>query len=209
MIELFRRSNATLTLGIVGNAIGEDKLLVDYLKNSSNIEIANHGWNHEPFEQFSRERQSQLMRQTNDRISLTFGVKPVTFIAPYNTFNDDTIDAMKENGLSIISAHFLAGSPKMPDDKGVYRLPTYVSVSEWEGPGGRWYSTPTDYTMRDLLNGVQEHGYSVVMLHPHDYDNAAEIEKLIDRVRASNLRIVTISEIANVVARAPVPTLRK
>jgi len=75
VIDLFESQNASFTIGIIGNHFGNDTKLVDHIKevmkNSANnnfkIEIANHGWNHEDFRQFSKEQQSELLNKSNKK----------------------------------------------------------------------------------------------------------------------------------------------
>ena len=95
VIRLFAQQNATLTVGVIGSALGNDSKLVEFLKeNSHTIEFANHGWLHEDFSVISAEEQTRLMNQTNNKIQELFGIRPVTFIAPFNRLNTDTGDAV-------------------------------------------------------------------------------------------------------------------
>src|SRR6267143_3450054 len=54
IIDTFQQKNASLTIGIIGNHVGNDVKLAGYLKdkvktNNPSIEIANNGWEFENF----------------------------------------------------------------------------------------------------------------------------------------------------------------
>src|SRR5437660_12104509 len=96
IIDTFQQKNTSLTIGIIENHVGQDPKITEYIKSklvteTPKIEIANHGWNHEDFTKFSREQQSILMKNTNDKINSLFGIVPSVFIPPFNTVNSNTM----------------------------------------------------------------------------------------------------------------------
>ena len=118
IIKTFEKKNASLTIGIIGNLIGNDTVLVNFLRekiaegsnneNDSNsfvLEVANHGWKHEDFTLLNEEEQSLLMQKTNEKIFDILDVKPNVFIPPFNRLNNDTITALSQNQMSYISAN--------------------------------------------------------------------------------------------------------
>src|SRR5690349_1736047 len=115
IIDTFHEKNTSLTIGIIGNHIGQDQKLIDDIKSklgkTPELEIANHGWNHEDFTQFSREQQSVLMKSTNDKINNLFGIIPFGFIPPYNTINSDVMVTSLENNFKYISANTTQDTP--------------------------------------------------------------------------------------------------
>src|SRR5437867_5245721 len=66
VVQLFREANASLTIGVIANHIGDDGMLVSFLRDSIEngdelgnqsgpvVEVANHGWNHEDFTGFDK-----------------------------------------------------------------------------------------------------------------------------------------------------------
>jgi len=51
IIRTFEKRNESLTIGVIGNFIGDDVVLVAFLKQRIHaegftMEVANHGWNH-------------------------------------------------------------------------------------------------------------------------------------------------------------------
>src|SRR3990170_1833599 len=60
IMNTFQKNNKSLTVGIIGNYFGNDTAIVNFLKeklenNTSSLEIANHGWNHEDFTLFDKQ----------------------------------------------------------------------------------------------------------------------------------------------------------
>ena len=120
IIRTFEKHNASLTIGIIGNLTGNDRVLVAFLKekisagsneNNSNgfaLEVANHGWAHEDFTLLDKEEQSILVEKTNDKILNILNIKPKTFIPPFNRLNNDTLDALRENHMNYISGNAMA-----------------------------------------------------------------------------------------------------
>src|SRR6185503_9544092 len=105
VIETFEERNASLTVGVIGNYIGNDLVLVNFLKEkieskNFSLDVANHGWNHEDFALLSMQVQSALLSKSNDQIRNILGVQPSVFIAPFNRMDEDTLVAMAENGLN-------------------------------------------------------------------------------------------------------------
>nr|AFK24984.1 hypothetical protein Josef01_19c08_41 [uncultured archaeon] len=104
VIRTFEKKNASLTVGVISNFIGDDAVLTDFLKKriSKTVEVANHGWNHEDFTLFDKESQSDLLSKSNSRIFEKLGIIPRVFITPYNQMNNDTLAAMEENSINMM-----------------------------------------------------------------------------------------------------------
>ena len=109
IIDEFHKKDASVTIGIIGNYFGNDTKLVDFIKtgiqNSPEIEIANHGWNHEHFSAYVESTQEFLLDQTDQKISSLLGIIPSGFIAPYDDINTDTIQALSAKKLGYLSAN--------------------------------------------------------------------------------------------------------
>ena len=211
VIRLFAQQNATLTVGVIGSALGNDSKLVEFLKeNSHTIEFANHGWLHEDFSVISAEEQTRLMNQTNNKIQELFGIRPVTFIAPFNRLNTDTGDAVYRNGMSILTADEKHDSPALVDGR-VYHLPVNANVSDYDEEALRWKSFENAIVLSDVRKGIERDGYAIIMMHPRDFvdpegkaDPAKieELRKLVAQLREDGVRIVSVQEIAGI-HRAP------
>lgn len=207
MIEIFKEHNATLTVGVIGGSTGHDKQLISSLQeNDDIIEFANHGWLHEDFSGLPADEQSRLMNQTNVKIKDLLGVKPVTFIAPFNRVNPGTADAASQNGMAIVSADKEKDYPAL-DDKHIFHLPVNANVSDYDEEKLFWKSFDNDVVLAYVRKGIETDGYAMIMMHPRDFVDGRhkadpakleELKELITLLRSEGVRIVTVQEIAGI-----------
>ncbi|HWY34346.1 MAG TPA: polysaccharide deacetylase family protein, partial [Nitrosopumilaceae archaeon] len=214
IMDTFQQKNASLDMGIIGNHIGQDPKITDYIKSKLTgnpaIEIANHGWNHEDFTKFSKEQQSILMKNTNDKISNLFGVAPSVFIPPFNTINPDTMAAFLENNFQYISANTTQDTPSsFIKNVAIYHLPGTAKTGNLNDDNTYWYSENYTQTFVEITDSLQKYGYAIVVMHPQEYsvrqalnysntvdeNQIKQLESLIDEVRNDGINIVTITEI--------------
>ncbi len=113
--EGFRVPNGTRNVPLAANPA-----MVDFLRRavlSDEYEIALHGYTHRT-NHLSRPRRREFfefrgvglriqcvwMREGAEMIERILGIRPISFIPPWNRLDDDTLLACRENGFSIISA---------------------------------------------------------------------------------------------------------
>ena len=215
VFDIFKRKRIPITTGIIGNLFGNDVKLVDYIKNTLEdndqlIEIANNGWSYEDFTVLTSEEQSSLIKQGNDHISSVLGITPDVFIPPYEKFNDATILALQENKINYISSTIQNDPPPYPfSGLELYHFPEGAVISQYKPELGATESIPFDETFSQIQKTLDQHGFAVVTIQPFElavvkngnYINLVddkkfhELELLIDRVRAENLKLVPIGEI--------------
>lgn len=207
VIGLFRDYNATLTAGVIGGALGHDAELVRFLQDSrGRVELANHGWLHEDFSALPAQEQARLLGQTGSKMEELFGARPVTFIAPFNRLNGGTAEAASSNGLKIISADLERQPPSFDGARQIWHLPVNANVSDYDEEKMYWQSFDNGVVLSDIESGLKRDGYAMVMLHPRDFVDEehrvdplkmGELAALIGEVRSRGLKVVTVSEIAN------------
>ena len=213
VITKFREKDLPLTIGILGNEFrGYMGTYVEQITNEedSKIELANHGWKHEDFTILDKETQSQLMEQTNKRIAEITGKSPKIFVPPFNVFNDDTLEAVEENGFTHFSPSAIYSAPPYPlTNSDVYNFPE-TSTTGIITPGlGLFEGISHIETMKDIHSSQKFFGFSVVTLHPQEFsviENGAytnqvnekqmkELDLLIEEIQKSNLKIIFLSQI--------------
>ncbi|HEV8387623.1 MAG TPA: polysaccharide deacetylase family protein [Nitrososphaera sp.] len=223
IIETFEERNASLTVGVIGNYIGYDIVLVNFLKEKIgskhfSLDVANHGWNHEDFTVFSMQEQSDLMSKSNDKIRNELGVQPSVFITPFNRMNEDTLVAMVENGLHTVSANVTEDHPPFVRNvtgpagvEAIYHFPSEAKTGDLNADDTEWLGSSHRDTMREINDSIDKFGYAVVTMHPQEYsvregtsfqniadsDQLGELDLLLDSVDAEGYEIVTISELPN------------
>jgi peptidoglycan/xylan/chitin deacetylase (PgdA/CDA1 family) len=172
IIDTFQQKNASLTIGIIGNHVDQDAKITDDIKSNlkrgnPEMEIANHGWNHEDFTKFSRDTQSILMKNTNDKISSLFGITPSIFIPPFNTINSDTMVAFLQNNFQYISANTTQDLPPyLIKNAAVYHLPGTAKTGNLNNSNTYWYSENHRQTFAEIMESLQKYGYAMVVMHP-------------------------------------------
>ena len=214
IIDTFHQKNASLTIGIIGNHIGQDFKLVHDVKTKLGktpaLEIANHGWNHEDFTQFSRDQQGVLMKNTNGKISTLFGVTPSAFIPPFDTINSDTMIAFFENNFKYISADVSQdNSSSFTKSVQVYHVPGTAQISNLTGNDNIWRHYDNQHVLVKIMSDIHKYGYSMVILHPPEFAqrlhshytndvDATQINNLgllIDSIKKNGIKIVTMDQI--------------
>ena len=223
IIDLFQQKHASITIGIIGHDFYNDKVVLPYLKqqlknNSSQIEIANHGWMHEDFSRYNITTQEDLMNKTNNEVSSLFGINPIIFIPPFNEFNDDTLISAHRLGFKIFSSSiFFDNSNYLVSDNEktssinsqlVYHMPSMVDFSAI--PSGKWTRIPNEKILNVVESDITKYGYSVILLHPEnfamlegqsyldvlDLQQTNDLSNLIDSLRSKNVQITTFSNVA-------------
>jgi peptidoglycan/xylan/chitin deacetylase (PgdA/CDA1 family) len=232
VMNVFREKDVDLTIGIIGYNIGRDqKVVSSYIKerlkdNDSNrnntnstLELANHSWKHEHFENLTLDEQSNSIRKTSDKIKNTFGVTPTVFIAPDGGFNNNTFIALHENNMTYFSSDERDSSRLSTySNSTIYHLPHRAhtggcNACEDDGRQNRsWYGVQNEKTLDEINRSVSKYGFAVVVMHAMEYSpghdewrfpNAVdskqimELELLIDKVQQEGLQIVTIGNIIN------------
>ncbi len=214
IIDTFHQKNASLTIGIIGNHIGQDAKLTNDIKSkmgkTPRLELANHGWNHEDFTQFSRDQQNMFMKNTNDQISSVFGIIPSTFIPPFNTVNADTMIAFLENNFQYISADVSQDAPSiLVKNARVYHVPGNAQTSNLTNNDNLWHPYDNQHLLVTVMSDIQQYGYSVVVLHPPEYairihshyanevdkNQIKNLESLIDTMKSNGIKIVPLNQI--------------
>lgn len=214
IIEKFNQKQIPLTIGIIGNFIGTDPTLVEFLqgtlKQNPGMEIANNGWSYEDFTQFDKDQQKGFLVQSNDSIQQALGVHPTVFVPPHNRHNDSTLTALKELGFThISSAQTLSEPPYTFEKESFYHFPLTVNTGLYDAENFRFEGLPYETTLQATKNSIAEYGYAVLSLDPQvfamfedgqviDQVNSGqlnELEKLLKTLTKSNFEIVPISKI--------------
>ena len=214
VIDEFHKQNASMTVGIIGNYFGNDALLVNFIKNkigtSPEIEVANHGWNHEHFPLHDEPTQEYLLDKTNQKVISLFGITPAGFIAPYDDINNDTIHAVTMQKLGYLSANeTITPPPYFLSDVSLYRLPETATIGAVNDYNTNWIDYDSEHTHAQILRSITKYGFAVVTLHPQDFSSRhildytnsinqtriSQLDSVIDLVKNDGLKIVTMSEI--------------
>jgi len=180
IIEVFQQQKTPLTIGIIANYFGLDATLLEYMKsilndNQWDLEIANHGFNHEDFSSFTLDQQKSLLLQgVNKTLQTLSGYikKITTFVPPFNYFNNDTIAALLQTGFDTMSSELYYDPSPYPTNVGasLYRWPIGASTSNQASETiSVFLGIPHNETMAQIKAQLATYGFAAVMVHPQEF----------------------------------------
>jgi peptidoglycan/xylan/chitin deacetylase (PgdA/CDA1 family) len=222
VMDKFIEKNEDVSLGIIMNFIGNDASVVTKVQQghaTGRFELSVHGWNHDDYTTLSAQTQKDTLKLASDKMKSIWGKNSTTFILPYNSYNTNTLQAMKDLGFKIISSEFdqelnsgdiyVAISPlDIKDSFGIYHLPQVIEYYS----SATNTKTPLNTIMSTVDTTIATYGYAVVTLHPTDFAakdlshnptnavNATEIaslDSLIGLVHSSGYTIKTFNSVTN------------
>ena len=214
IIDTFYEKNIPVTVGVVGNHFGKDEKLTNSINSiiqaEFDIEIANHGWQHEDFAKYQKEEQSDLLKKSNQAILETLGISPTVFIPPLNSFNDDTLYAMSENGIKYFSTELDESDiVYQVSEYPIYHFPEGATTGKINKEISLFEGLSHEETFSDIQASIENYGFAVITMHPQEfstikegtYSNTinqiqiGELKSLIDTINENDIDTVLISEI--------------
>jgi peptidoglycan/xylan/chitin deacetylase (PgdA/CDA1 family) len=213
IINLFMQKQIPLTLGIIGNNIGTDNNLINYIQNAKStygdlVEFANHGGTAD-ITSLSREEQLTLITNSNNQILNVLKYKPQVFMPPFGQYDNDTVYAMQRQSMHYLSSISSSDLPPYSfDSPSLLRFPATTATGYIES-GRAVYGKLANQTIADVGYSLRDYGFAVVLLHPSEYserkgwsfnDNLylpqySELNTLIDDIHKKGLKIVLVSKI--------------
>jgi peptidoglycan/xylan/chitin deacetylase (PgdA/CDA1 family) len=221
-MQTFVDNNIPLTVGVIGDAIGEDSKMREFLlTQNNNIYIASHGIGNIPFTEFSKEDQDTRLKESTQLIKEKLDVTTQVFIPPQNRFNEDTKQVLVDNGFTHISSSLLHGDPPPFPLSGeeLYRFPEMATTGIYDAGQNVFVGVSQEKTFEDIIKGLESYGFAVITSHPQEFstvvngtylnqvnvDQISELELLIDNIQQEGIKIVLIKEI-NLDSKSQVPS---
>jgi peptidoglycan/xylan/chitin deacetylase (PgdA/CDA1 family) len=190
LMDLFITRNQNLSMGLVMNSLGNDTELIEKVNEGSSrklFELCLHGWDHLDYTKLNEDQQEHSLLKAKEKMAALFGCSSSVFIAPYGLFDRNTIEAMGNTGLKILSAN---GSAEYSFDKNkstyvakrtinpiegneatknhtIYHLPTTIPFKLYLK--GKRIDIPIENALSYILANVAHYGYAVVVFHPQDF----------------------------------------
>jgi peptidoglycan/xylan/chitin deacetylase (PgdA/CDA1 family) len=192
VMDSFIEENQKLSVGVIMKHLGNDESVVNKVEEgvaSGNFEIVNHAWDHISYTSLSAEEQLDTLREANQKIDSLWGITPVAFIPPYHEYNKDTLAALQDLHMKIISSQFSLELPDVynrndptsednkiykaidgsdiSDSYGIYHLPQ--TIGYYDHGTSPHKKTSIEDIMNSIRNSISTYGYAVVTLHPQDF----------------------------------------
>lgn len=210
VLNLFLLKNQSVSLGLIMNHFGDDKPVVDTVREGVQrglFEPSIHGWNHTDFSKMSKFDQMQALKLADQKINHLFGNYSNVFITPYNKFNNDTLEVQRELNIRIISAgadqnkHPYIANGKNSENVNYisslpYQLPQTTAFrskdDESTAADKPWVKIPISQVLADVDANVSKYGYAVIMMHPQDFAIVSADGKLTKEVDPSQIKDLSI-----------------
>jgi len=183
VMDLFLKNDQTLSLALILNYLGNDSSIINKVLSgyeAGNFELDSHGWNHENFSTFSELNQVELLKKANQRMYDLFKVKSSIFVPPFFAFDNSTMDAMDDVGMTIISSYdrlyvqrnqsYLITNlahPDIGDKNKIIHFPNTVEYSYFDGK--KWNTHPIEQVLGEVDRSLEGYGYAVITLHPQAF----------------------------------------
>jgi Polysaccharide deacetylase len=217
--------NQSLTLGIITADTGEDTDIIDNVKrgiDSGLFELATHGANDTDHTVMSAEQQRNSLNNSNTKISTLFGNASEIFIPPLDAFNDDTLNAMRQVDMKILSANTssfnelqLIGNNESStllldpiQSRTIFYVPSTISFKDYFD--GQYLRNSVEDIFNNVTTSIGAYGYAVIVLTPQDFmiadtngdptdtlnvNEITDLSRLIDLIISNNIHIGSFAEI--------------
>jgi peptidoglycan/xylan/chitin deacetylase (PgdA/CDA1 family) len=197
-MNLFISKNQSLSLGLIMNITGKDGRLIGKIAEGSQrglFELGLHGWDHVDYTTLSEEQQRSTLHTANKKMLELFGNSSDIFIPPYTYFDSQTINAMSDLGIKVLSSEKAAeddydggdsiykqtllnnNNKKSQHNQSIYHLPGIAELVRTVN--GNAIKPPLAEILSDVFTNLQEYGYAVIVFHPQDlvltYENGTVI----------------------------------
>lgn len=211
LLDTLDKKDVPITISVIGKFIGDDPKVVDKikekLKDPSQARIANRGWEHIDHTSYDKEKQAASIRQTNEKISKVFGVSSAIFVPPYDTFNEGTLEAARQNKVVYFSANIAQEKLEFRPDL-LRHIPSTESFANLVDDDPFLNGTIQQKALQKVRLSLTQYGFAVVSMQPSDFavktdvfqnevnaDKLALLEALIDDARASGINIVLLQSV--------------
>jgi peptidoglycan/xylan/chitin deacetylase (PgdA/CDA1 family) len=220
--QIFIDQEVPLTHGIVpyddftGSSLKYGHDLCDFYREiyadwPDMFEYALHGYHHEAetdfhgsseFGDLSQEEQEEKISTGAQILKDCTGERPVTFIPPFNTYDETTVDVLGHEGFDLVSGgwYFQSnyfGKQGIWEDDGVIHLSSNLNLESWEQDIP--YVRDSDSIIEDYEQNRKDHQLNVIMLHYHYFTEGEQLETLkqvVAHVVDDDSRILTLREFA-------------
>jgi peptidoglycan/xylan/chitin deacetylase (PgdA/CDA1 family) len=191
VIDTFDKNDVPLTISVIGKFIGDDPSVVGHinekLNKTSQLRIANRGWEYLDHTAFDTPQQIASIEQTNEKINKVFGTKASIFAPPYDAFNKKTIEAAKQAKISYFSASIATDRPPFAADQ-LKHVPSTVSFANLADNDPFLSGTQEQKALTKVQQSIKQHGFAVISLQPSDF--ATKIEVFENKVDAEKLSLL-------------------
>ncbi|MGY5144111.1 MAG: polysaccharide deacetylase family protein [Candidatus Nitrosopumilus sp. bin_32a] len=225
IMETFADNNTPLTIGVIANAFGNDPKITEFVNihlkdNQSKLEIATKGSGLTPFTNLDKEEQNENLKNSIKIIKTHTNIAPKIFIPPDNKFNSDTLDILKENNITHISASLVNGDspPFLFTGEDTYRFPQTSSTGKFNPSKNIFEGVENQQVILESIRSIDNYGFAVISIQAQEFskvenstyvndvnsEQIIQLKQLIDEFNDKGYKIVSIGKInSNLVVTVP------
>lgn len=179
---------------IIMDDFGNDSAIVSKIREGGDeglFEYAIHGWDHVDYATLSLDEQKSTLQKAKAKLVDVLGKDSDIFVTPYNNFNEDTLNAMDQTGMTIISSDDTDLFPAAPRESPLYphvaHMPQTINFAEQVGEVK--VLRPLDELLSAVRTDIDGKGYAVLTLHPQDFTqyNGTEVLNEVNPVAMARL----------------------
>ena len=175
ILNTFKKTKTDLTVGIIANYFGADEKLLGFFSSTLNdksteIEVANNGWEYEDFGKLDLNEQISLIQKSNDKISSVLGVQPVTFLPPLDSTNEVTPIALERNSITYVSSNMLNDPhPYDFDDLSYSRIPFGTTTGSYDTESESFKGISHEESFSKIKDDILNYDFAVVRISPQEF----------------------------------------
>jgi peptidoglycan/xylan/chitin deacetylase (PgdA/CDA1 family) len=226
-MNLFLSRGQPLSLGIIMKDIGEDIRVTGKVGEGSQrglFELGLHGWDHVDYTNLTETEQRSTLNEANEKLNNIFGNESDIFIPPFGYYNNETVRAMEQLGIRILSAS-ISYEEDFEDNESVFnktrsnldemntnesnstKLQNAVSPENQEVyflPGmvqfkdyvnGSIVKVPLDRILSQVSKNMGEFGYAVIVFHPQDLVQVNMNGEILDSGALNSTEVQDLSQL--------------
>ena len=215
IMDIFLSKGEPLTLGLIMHKFGNDSTILDKISEGYKkglFELALHGWEHKNYSGMTEQEQKSSLYEANERMQKIFGNKSDIFIPPYNRFNNDTLNAIRELGIKIMSSSlsdqyrydlgrsmYISGKNQNGTiGQGIYYLPYTTDFKDFIGRSQ--IKIPIGVIAKNINANIETHGYAIVLIHPQSFIKLDEQGHFISQdASKAHMNKTDISDLENLI----------
>jgi peptidoglycan/xylan/chitin deacetylase (PgdA/CDA1 family) len=211
VMDQFITKNQSLNPAMVMNHLGTNPAVVNKVDDGYKkglFELQGHGWDHVFFNGTGLDQQTTWLSQMNAKIQDMFGRGTNQFTPPLGPFDTDTLTAMRNLGLRIISSEEdIDGSDRYPpfksdgtdikDSFGIYHVPATAKFYDYAT--GIGVKVPVSQLLSRIDASISKNGWAVVVMHPPDFGVKANGKSTnqVDQNEINDLNTIIDTEVSN------------
>lgn len=179
LIDTVLEKNMSITLGVIPyRDIDKDTVINNYIHSKIDdprIEIAQHGTKHTEDEllYLSENETYELTKLGLEKMINVLGIKPITYIPPYNEYNQNATKALSRLGFKILSSQ----KEKYDFDGNMIHVGYDVETKYSNGTE----LIPIGEIIKSCETSLKDKNMCVIMIHPQDY--VGDDHRTIDEIK--------------------------